>query len=118
MSNSKQCLECGKVIVGRSDKKFCDHYCRSNFHNHTNGDFRNVIRNVHYSLKKNRNILLKLASDGVVDIEKELLDFEGFDFSYVTGCKTDKHGRTVYLVYDMAYCVLHEGCYNLYQLKR
>ena len=31
MKEEKRCLECGDVIKGRADKKFCDDQCRSNY---------------------------------------------------------------------------------------
>ncbi|MFA6947300.1 MAG: DUF2116 family Zn-ribbon domain-containing protein, partial [Pedobacter sp.] len=29
----RECLDCGAALRGRTDKKFCDDQCRSNFNN-------------------------------------------------------------------------------------
>ena len=29
----KPCLSCSKPVKGRTDKKFCDDYCRNSYHN-------------------------------------------------------------------------------------
>lgn len=29
----KKCCRCGKNVVGRTDKKFCDPLCKNTFHN-------------------------------------------------------------------------------------
>ena len=34
----RKCLECGTVLKGRSDKKFCSDYCRNTYNNKVNRD--------------------------------------------------------------------------------
>ena len=34
-STNKPCAKCGKILVGKVDKRFCDAYCR-NAHNNQN----------------------------------------------------------------------------------
>jgi len=36
-NEAKQCLDCGKVLgPGKLGKKYCDEYCKSNYHNRVN----------------------------------------------------------------------------------
>ncbi|WP_431012719.1 DUF2116 family Zn-ribbon domain-containing protein, partial [Rahnella sp. PAMC25617] len=46
----KHCLNCGNVIQGRIDKKFCDDQCRNSFNNQQNALSTNYIRRVNHSL--------------------------------------------------------------------
>ena len=57
---SRKCLVCGKPLKGRSDKKFCDDYCRSSYNNDLKSAANNYIRNVNNALGKNRRILESL----------------------------------------------------------
>jgi hypothetical protein len=54
---SKTCLTCGKTVRGRSDKKFCDDYCRNNYNNQLKAGDNNYVRNINNTLRKNRRIL-------------------------------------------------------------
>ena len=57
---TKTCLQCRKDLHGRSDKKFCDDYCRNNFNNQLKAHTNNFVRNVNNALGKNRRILEEL----------------------------------------------------------
>jgi len=56
-SVAKPCMACGKPIKGRSDKKFCDDYCRNSYNNDLKSDSNNYVRNINNGLRKNRRIL-------------------------------------------------------------
>jgi hypothetical protein len=107
------CLECGTVLIGRSDKKFCDDSCRSNYHNRVKGEDKNLIRNVNYRLRKNRRILSELNPKGKSRTTKTILLKKGFDFNYVTSYYTTKAGKTYYFVYDQGYLPLEKEEYAL-----
>ncbi|MEP7253841.1 MAG: hypothetical protein ABI683_15720, partial [Ginsengibacter sp.] len=68
-NNRKLCLTCGKQVKGRTDKKFCDDYCRNNYNNQLKSNSTNLIRNVNNALGKNRRILESLIP-GSEDIAK------------------------------------------------
>jgi len=99
----KLCLDCGSVLVGRSDKKFCSDYCRSNYHNHRNKSTNNYIRRINYALRKNRRILKKYNQRGVEKVERKMLVREGFDFEYVTHVIQNSTGSPLYFCYDHGY---------------
>lgn len=108
-----RCLECGELIVGRADKKFCDDSCRSNFHNKTREDSVNLIRNVNYRLRKNRKILEELNPKGKSRTTREVLLKRGFDFRYITSYYTTKANKTYYFVYEQGYLELEKSEYAL-----
>jgi hypothetical protein len=41
-----KCLACDKPLKGRTDKKFCDDYCRNNYNNQLKAAKNNVVRNI------------------------------------------------------------------------
>ncbi|MGA1978369.1 MAG: hypothetical protein ABSG89_11010 [Bacteroidales bacterium] len=80
----RKCLDCGDVIRGRTDKKFCSDQCRNNYNNRLNRDTSNFVRNVHALLRKNRRILADLVNDGKTRIHKDALFALGYNFNFFT----------------------------------
>ena len=101
MSNlpKKECLECGKELFGRIDKKFCSDYCRNSFNNKINRDSTNLIRNTNNLLRKNYRILQKLNPDQKTKTTKDNLLRKGFNFDYFTSIYTTKTGKVYYFIY-------------------
>ena len=85
-SERKQCHYCGKSILGRIDKKFCDDYCRNSHNNQRRIGDSAEVRNIIGCLKINRNILEGILVDGVekVKVPKERLQRLGYHFKYHT----------------------------------
>jgi Ser-tRNA(Ala) deacylase AlaX len=106
----KSCLTCGKEIQGRSDKKFCDDYCRNSYNNYTKGSINNLVRNINNILKKNRNILESLipSSEEVSKANREKLNQLGFQFKYMTHTYTNKKGNIYFYCYDYGYLPLEK----------
>jgi len=100
---AQQCPECGKIIIGRVDKKFCNDGCRNAYNNKLNKDNSNLIRNVNNVLRKNYRILLKLNPDQKTTIPKSKLLDMGFDFNYFTNTYTTKSGTVYFFVYNQGY---------------
>lgn len=113
----KSCLECGRVIYGRIDKKFCDDQCRNSYNNKQNADTNNYVRNVHSILRKNRRILEALNPSGKEKTHKNKLSEKGFDFNYHTSSYTTKAGATYQFCYDYGYLLL-ENDYVLLVKKK
>ena len=91
----KICMSCGKTVKGRSDKKFCDDYCRAAYNNDLKSAANNFIRNVNNALGKNRRILESLLPEGepTAKTNKDKLIEKGFQFKYHTHLyhtKTDR----------------------------
>lgn len=104
----KKCLSCGKPVKGRSDKKFCDDYCRNQFNNQAKGVDDTIIRNINNQLKKNRNILASLIADGneTTKTTKEKLMNMGFQFKWHTHQYKTQKGATYLFCYDFGYLAM------------
>ncbi len=113
MEEEKKCLECGTVILGRADKKFCSDYCRNAYNNRKNKAATNLIRNINNRLKKNWRILEKFNPENKTKIHKSKLLDAGFDFNYFTSLYTTKKGSVYYFVYDQGYLDIGNDFYML-----
>ena len=110
---NKKCLDCGNMLTGRSDKKFCSDYCRSSFHNKRNSSENNYMRRITYVLRKNRRILLQLNPTGKVKIHRSALLIKGFDFNFITSLYRNKRGRIYYFCYEQGYLPLNREYFAL-----
>jgi predicted nucleic acid-binding Zn ribbon protein len=109
----KLCPECGKAIIGRSDKKFCSDECRSAFNNIKNRSTNNMMRSVNAILKRNRDIMFSFNPEGKANIAKSKLHDAGFNFNYHTNSYTTKAGKTYYFCYDQGYVILENDYCSL-----
>ncbi len=105
----KTCLSCQRSLKGRSDKKFCNDYCRNTHNNQLNSDSNNYVRNIHHSLLKNRRILQGLfaSAQQITECSKQSLHNKGFSFSYFTHTQTNKKGNTYCFCYEYGYMVVN-----------
>ena len=110
IAETKVCLNCRGSLHGRSDKKFCNDYCRNTHHNLANSDSNNYIRNINYCLRKNRRILesLLLPSRQIVKTSRQALHNKGFSFHYRTHTYTNKKGNQFLFCYDYGYRILEK----------
>jgi predicted nucleic acid-binding Zn ribbon protein len=110
---TKQCLSCARPIKGRSDKKFCDDYCRNAFNNQLKGGTNNFMRNVNNALRSNRRILESLLPQGerTVKLRKEILLQQGFSFIHLTHTYLTKNGSQYFFCYEYGYLPLESGWY-------
>lgn len=104
----KKCLACGKPVKGRSDKKFCDDYCRNNYNNSLKGDNSKLIRNINNALKKNHSVLQSLLPHGeeTAKATRQKLIDRGFRFQYMTHQYQTKKGTIYFYCYDYGYLPL------------
>jgi predicted nucleic acid-binding Zn ribbon protein len=109
----KNCLSCGKPVKGRSDKKFCDDYCRAAYNNDLKSAANNLIRNVNNALGKNRRILESLLPEGepTAKASRDKLIEKGFQFKYHTHSYTTKRGQTYFYCYEFGYLPLEGNWY-------
>ena len=116
---SRLCLSCAKPVKGRTDKKFCDDYCRNNYNNQLKADSSNLVRNINNALGKNRRILEALfaAGEEMAKTTKEKLLQKGFQFKYITHIYTNKKGNIYYFCYDLGYLPLDNDWYLLVKRK-
>ncbi len=118
-SEPRLCLSCNKPVKGRTDKKFCDDYCRNNYNNQLKSTSSNLVRNVNNALAKNRRILEGLLNQGeeMVKTTREKLIQKGFQFKYITHLYTNKKGNTYFFCYDLGYLPLENDWYLVVKRK-
>ncbi|MCH5597089.1 hypothetical protein [Niabella ginsengisoli] len=110
-TQSRNCLSCGKPVKGRSDKKFCDDYCRNNYNNQLKGVDSLLIRNINNALKKNRHLLATLLPEGEKTIKttQDKLLAIGFNFKYFTHQYITQKGNIYHYCYDHGYLHLENN---------
>ncbi len=96
----RNCLDCGSVLRGRSDKKFCDDQCRSNFNNRMKAGMYSSMRPVNSILRKNHAILSRLCPENKIRIKKDDLLKYGFNPDYHTHLHQTRNGNTYYFCYE------------------
>src|SRR5512133_2062865 len=111
----KKCLDCGDVIHGRTDKKFCSDQCRNNYNNRLNRDSNNFVRNVHGLLRKNRRILSDLCAEGKTRVHKDALFALGYNFSFFTHIIETSQGNMYHYCFEYGYTETGEDFLELKQ---
>jgi len=104
----KKCLDCGRPLAGRADKKFCDDGCRGNYNNKRNSEENNYLRRVNSILKRNRRILEILNPDGKAKVTWKTLMREGFNFEYITEMYETGKGLQYRFCYEYGYLLLED----------
>lgn len=109
-SNKTICLQCGKKITGRLDKKYCDDYCRNVFNNQTKRADEKQIQKVNSIIRKNRRILKTLCPIGKATVRKEVLDAMGYDYRHFSGVyRSPAPAHQAYFIcYDYAFSPIHQ----------
>jgi hypothetical protein len=115
----KNCLFCDKPVKGRSDKKFCDDYCRAAYNNALKSIANSEMRNVNSTLGKNRRILESLLPENVTTTKttQEKLLQKGFQFKYITHLSVNAQGNTIYYCYDYGYLPLENDFFLIVRKK-
>ncbi len=109
----KLCAACNKPVKGRTDKKFCDDYCRNAYNNQLKAESNNLIRNINNALRKNRRILEELLPEGETSkkINRNKLLGLGFQFKYLTHTYTTQNGKVYHFCYEYGYLSLENDWY-------
>lgn len=77
---SRHCLCCGTELDGRADKKFCNTYCRSQYHyQQSKKEEPDIYNHIKQQLNQNRKILAKYNKAGKAYVRESLLRKEGFN---------------------------------------
>lgn len=116
---TKHCIACSKQVRGRTDKKFCDDYCRNNYNNRLKAECNNLVRNINHALGKNRRILESLLNkeEKITKTTAGELLHNGFHFKYFTHQYTNKKGNTYFFCYDYGYLPLDNNWYLVVKRK-
>ncbi len=115
---AKQCLFCSNKITGRTDKKFCNDYCRNAYNNQLKSANSPAIRNINNTLIKNRRILeTMLGEEKMIKQLKEKLLTQGFNFKYFTHNYTNQKGNIYYFCYEYGYLPLEHDWFLIVKRK-
>lgn len=105
------CLTCLVELKGRSDKKFSNDLCRSQYHNQNIQPHHVIIKEINNQLKRNRKILAHFCPNDKAIVRKELIDQLGFVSSFFTHIYMNNN-RTYYFCYDYGFCTFLENNTN------
>ena len=104
------CLACEKELQGRSDKKFCDVYCKSSYQYQQSklkpSRFYNRVDN---QLKLNRKLLKHYNKAGKATIRTEVLIKQGFDPNFFTHFWKNQKGDVYLFVYEYGFLTRKEN---------
>lgn len=115
----KYCRTCNKSIRGRTDKKFCDDYCRNAFNNRLKAEDNNTIRKINNALRKNRRILAQLlqGNEKTMRVSREELLDSGFQFKYITHMLTNPKGKRFHFCYEYGFLSLENNRFLIVKQK-
>ena len=104
---TKTCLICGRPLKGRSDKKFCNDFCRNSFNNSQKfkESHNDVVKIINSALARNRRVLESLLPNGdeLAKARKEKMLAMGFQFKYLTHTYVTRTGKVYSYCYDYGY---------------
>ncbi len=104
MNKGKVCIACGKILEGRSDKKFCDPYCKSSYHYQKSlEDAPKFYNKVDNQLKQNRRILKSFNKAGKATVRAETIIKLGFDPNFFTHYWKNTKGDVYLFVYEFGF---------------
>ena len=108
VTDVKTCIFCGSVLLGRSDKKYCDDICRNNHHYAMRKEDLSVVKNVNGLLMHNRDVLRLVYKNKSTCISKDQLEEYDFNFELFTNVYKTKKNEEYKVVYDYAYKFIND----------
>lgn len=112
------CLDCGKAVKGRADKKFCDDLCRNNYNNHLKAEDNLIVKEINQILKRNRSILSKFNPDGKAKVARSKLLNAGFIFDFYTHLHKTNNGNCYTFCYEYGYMQLNDDEFLLVKREK
>jgi hypothetical protein len=112
----RHCLECGELLYGRTDKKFCNTSCKSKYHGHYRSLHNTVYDSTINCLRINYGILEKMFKLNATSCQMKDLREMGFSPDCVTH-QTEKKGKHLeYRCFDFVYNLSERKLFNLRRL--
>lgn len=103
----RKCLNnsCKNEVEGRSDRKFCSEYCKSDFHYQKSKDEKKVYfkKQIDDVLRLNRRILKDYNLAGKTIVRKTELLEKGFNPRVMTHYWKNQQGETYLFCYDQGF---------------
>lgn len=115
MEPACRCLQCGKTIFGRKDKKFCSLGCKNAYHNHETEQRRKFMKKTDDAMHTNYMILDEALKNGGTSLSLEELAGYGFVQEIATSFK--KRYRCLELgCYDIRYNQSDSRIFNIHRI--
>ncbi|MDQ7947520.1 MAG: hypothetical protein REI78_13650 [Pedobacter sp.] len=105
----RTCLDCGALLKGRADKKFCNDNCRSGYNNAARATADATFREINRILRNNWKILTNINRNGKTKVKACTLGKLGFEFNYHTQSYPTGNGSTYFFCYEQGYLELADG---------
>ncbi|MCL5130494.1 hypothetical protein [Algibacter sp. L4_22] len=113
----KECLACGKELIGRSDKRFCDLHCKSSYHYRKSlEETPRFYSKVDNQLKLNRKILKNYNKSGKATVRALTVLGLGFNPSFFTHYWKNAKGDVYLFVYEFGFLKKKENNVEKYIL--
>jgi len=104
MKKVRNCISCDEVFEGRSDRKFCCDYCKSNYHYLLNKKKEDsFFIKVTKQLKLNRRLLRDFNKAGKAIVRVDVLLELGFDPKFFTHYWKNKKGDVYLFVFEFGF---------------
>jgi len=110
-----KCLECGHVLYGRADKKFCSEGCKNKYHNRFGHKSTRLRERTFMDLSTNHRILTNLLKMGMTAITLYDIEALGFKQSLVTGY-VRKRGYDELRCFDIRYRQTPERIFEIREI--
>ena len=109
LQETRKCMECGDVIIGRTDKKYCGDQCRFLSNNRKKIATEWPILELNKTLRKNRMILKTLCPAGRSVVRKEVMDAMQFDGSVFSSIFVTNKRQIYYLCHEYGFTPILEN---------
>jgi hypothetical protein len=105
LTQNRNCIFCQKPMLGRTDKKFCNDFCRNAHHNQISNGENACVRVINTFLKRNRRILENLLYPQLphTQVPRQQLIHRGFSFAYFTHSMALQKGDRGFFCYEYGY---------------
>lgn len=103
MEKVQHCLECGKPLYGRPDKKFCSSNCKNGWHYQESAGYIRLKNWTISALSRNHHLLLDLIRRGEDRCTLSELQMRGFTPQLVTSHLENDGEHRRYACYDILY---------------
>ncbi len=114
--NIRYCPSCNQEIIGRSDKIYCDPYCKSAHQYEYKKRDEKLYFEIDKQLKTNRKILKKYNRQGKTTLRKEALIAEGFNPKYFTHYWKSSKGNLYMFCFEFGFLAIKEKNNDKYLL--
>lgn len=112
-------MNCNLELTGRSDKRFCDTYCKSSFHYKKKlTEEQSLYEMIDKHLKNNRRLLKLYNKSGKSVVRKEDLLKEGFNPKFFTHFWKNGKGEVYLFCYEFGFLAREENGKSKYVLVK